>query len=475
MATPNPVGSNPTVVPSSSADRGNQPRPAASSSSTTSSITTASGDQHLSSSTSRRNPSGPKFEGATAELKGYVFEMHSAPTQYPRTLEQLQLYAGTHYTSSPEMASLFDDPPTKPSIATPPADPTSTHTDGQTITTFDQKLFETQVKAYHDRDHALRGHLRAFFLVVHGQCDTVLKSYLQGLADFKTKRLAGDCVWLLKEIRGLISKFDDTHYVHDAIHVTFCKFYGLHQSNKSTTDYYNAFRDAVNTLNLNHAWSLPPKEMNPDVALQGNTDDETRQNLREAQLACHFILNADNKRFGTLKSDLRTAFSRRTNQWPTTLEDAYRLLLVTESHLSQATSSTSSSTRSGQRIRGHQYQQVAQLPADLPATAVLLDTLATHSLFRDDQPLRDLQRVSPGLALQTQAGLFHADHLGSLSLDASVAIPVWHSPHAIANVLALRDLTPHFRVTMDTAESPTILVHRASGAAFRFDPAPNGL
>ena len=48
------------------------------------------------------------------------------------------------------------------------------------------------------------------------------------------------------------------------------------------------------------------------------------------ELAAALILNADNKHFGGLKSDLKTNYARRTDQWPKTLTAAYNLLVMQE-------------------------------------------------------------------------------------------------------------------------------------------------
>lgn len=275
--------------------------------------------------------------------------MGGLPTQFPKTLKQLRLYTGTKFPTTPELTTIFDDPPTTPTIVTPPAEPTGTGAENA-VTTFDTKLHEEKIKAYFRKLELLNGHQNALFLIIIGQCDLVLKSHLEANDLYLTSRTAGDCVWLLNQIRAVTSKFDVMHYTHDALHTATCWFYNLHQGNRSTADYYTAYKDALLTLTLNHAWSLPPLLQNTDPQLLGATDHDTQQNIRACQLACGFVLNADNRRFAKLKQELREQFARGTNQWPTTLDAPYRLLLTYETQQSQTTT-TRGNTSSNQSTK----------------------------------------------------------------------------------------------------------------------------
>jgi hypothetical protein len=276
----------------------------------------------------------------------------------------------------------------------------------------------------------------------------------------------------------------------------------------STSDYYRTFQDAIAALDLNRAWSDPPVQLNPDPQLTGATEAVTRRNIREAQLACHFILNADNRRFSRFKSDLRTNYSRGTDQWPKTVVAAYNLLLVEELHTNASGQSSrndatgrgpSSGDAGGNRgrhssrgppntsnrtpgahnpappssFRGHQYHQASRL--DGLEHSLLLDTLATHSLLRSADNLRDIRPAPEPLELHTQAGIFLATNRASFHGIPGCQLNVWHSPHAIANVVAMCDVAHQCRVTMDTAQDNAIFVHCPDGSVLRFGQMSNGL
>jgi hypothetical protein len=274
-----------------------------------------------------------------------------------------------------------------------------------------------------------------------------------------------------------------------------------------TNEYYRVFKDAVTSLDLNHAWDNPPAELNPDRALVGSTAAATRANIREAQLACHFILNSDNRRFAKLKHDLRTNFARGTDQWPKTLVDAYNSLLTEEATSENAARGfqradrpptrgdqapqRGSGNRTGGRnpnvgsangtsmdsshssLRGHQYHQAATLP-DVHGI-LLLDTLATHSLVRSPVHLLDIRPAPCSLELRTQAGVFRAHQLGTFQGLPGCAFDVWHSPDAVADVLAICDVVQHCRLTMDSHQDKAIFAHCPDGSVVRFGQLANGL
>ena len=418
------------------------------------------------------NAGGSHFEGACTALKGHVFTMGGGPAQYPRVVEQLHIYSGTEYSDTPEITSFFNEPPVAPVIPHPGDAPRPTgppDTGGNPTTTqFDVTVFETKVKKYCEKDDKLRGNRCALFLVIYGQCDPVIKSHLQSRSSFVNNRTNGDCLWLMEQIRGIVSRFDDTTYVHDSVHVAFCKFYGLHQGHRTTVEYYRLFQECVTTLDLNSAWSAPPAALNPVLP-----DANAR---RDAQLAAHFILNADNRRFAQLKADLRAQFARGTDQYPKTVQSAYRLLLTTETQTPDSRNApepTDSRRNASQRIRGHQY--LASAHAALPDSLWLLDTLASHSLFKCRLPIAKIQNSSTPLELVTQAGTFTAQRHGMFTGFPDCAIKTWFHPDAVANVLALCDVRTHCRVTMDTAADPAMLVHTPKGTVFRFAELSNGL
>ena len=85
-----------------------------------------------------------------------------------------------------------------------------------------------------------------------------------------------------------------------------------------------------------------------------------------------------------------------------------------------------------------------------------------HGIHDAKQPLR--LRCNAGVVTLTQQG-----YLGDYPE------PVWYDPDGVANIMSLRNLTKHYRVTMDSAVSNSLSVHKDNGDIYAFTPSDNGL
>ena len=358
-------------------------------------------------------------------------------------------------------------------------------------------MFRLDIKAYRTETRELDHDLSALFAVIFGQCNQALQATLLSQEAFSDREADGDCLWLLTEIRGAATRFDKTLYVHDALHELRARFYREHQGSRTTVEYYRAFDALVKTMNDNHAWSPPPLKQDTDPTVRGANDAITRHNIRERELAAAFIINADNKRFATLKADLRANYARGTNQWPSTLLDAYNLLVTQERNDTAArrqrkkdkdkdgnNTPPNGPSREKPPPRASDSHQFAmsqahnhatpQTSSRLPPGSILLDSESTCSIFRDASLLSDVQGTDPPLVLNTNGGPHTAHQMGNYHGLGS-PLRVWYNPNSLANVLALCDVRHKAQVTLDTARELAFLVHVPNGPPLRFTEHSTGL
>ena len=57
-----------------------------------------------------------KFSGHTPALKGQVFDASGSSTKYTETRKHIKVYATLEYKDTPDILSVFEDPPALPSI-----------------------------------------------------------------------------------------------------------------------------------------------------------------------------------------------------------------------------------------------------------------------------------------------------------------------------------------------------------------------
>ena len=260
----------------------------------------------------------------------------------------------------------------------------------------------------------------SFFSVVFGQCGHTLRAKLRSQAGFAEAELSSDCLWILAEIRGALTRFNKGSYVHEAIHDLWARFYREQQGMRSTVDYFNGFETLVKTLQENSAISAPSLNQDPDPDVIGSTDDNTRRNLQERALAVALIKNANNRRFSQLKDDLKTNYACGTDQWLKTLIAAYNLLVSHEWHETHkarvakraalsgkgdgntGTGGKGGTNPGGGGPKGHQFAVASSPP--FPHGSILLDSESSESIFNDLSLLSNIRASDPPLMLHTNGG-----------------------------------------------------------------------
>ena len=242
-------------------------------------------------------------------------------------------------------------------------------------------------------------------------------------------------------------------------------------------EYYHTFDAHVKTMDANHAWALPPLKQDPDAAVPGGSDDDHCRSSCDRELAAAFIINSDNKRFATLKADLRDNFAHGTDQWPKSLIDAYHLLVTKErndllaareKHPKRPKDPKEHERQQEKTPRdgdSHQFAMTTDRPghhSPFLTDCILLDSKSTESIFCEASLLTNLRQSNSPLTLHTNGGKHRAQQLGDYH-GLGAPLPVWYNPSSLANVLALRDVRQCIRVMLDTDAELAFLVHVPNG------------
>ena len=141
------------------------------------------------------------FIGATVEFDRHVFTMKDeytgAPSRFDETLQRGEVFVAKQYPKSARaMSSLFGGTPKNPSLAPPPEPIGEDREDDLTI-----RCYLEDRKEHLKLAKELENSLHSFFTVLWGQCSPGIQSKLSSKLDFLIKKEAGDCSWLLDEIR----------------------------------------------------------------------------------------------------------------------------------------------------------------------------------------------------------------------------------------------------------------------------------
>jgi len=119
--------------------------------------------------------------------------------------------------------------------------------------------------------------------------------------------------------------------------------------------------------------------------------------------------------------------------------------------------------------RSHVLNQTHE---NIPATWILIDSCSSVDIIASRELLRDIHIAHPPMRLHCNAGSVTLTEQGYFG---DYPVPVWYHPTGVANILSLRNVTQHFRVTMDSHRSNCITLHKHDGTVYKFYPSDTGL
>ncbi|KAG7374846.1 reverse transcriptase RNA-dependent DNA polymerase [Nitzschia inconspicua] len=123
-------------------------------------------------------------------------------------------------------------------------------------------------------------------------------------------------------------------------------------------------------------------------------------------------------------------------------------------------------------VRTRLAQVFTQRYGRLPKSWMLADSCSSVDIVSNPDLLRDIHQVDTPLVLHCNAGSVTLTHQGYLE---GYPEPVWYYPDGIANILSLRNLTKHYRISMDSSLHNGLCLHRCDGTTINFLPSDTGL
>ena len=179
-------------------------------------------------------------------MKGHVFQYHGESKnkqQYLKTMDALYAYINTTLDFACDVADMCKD---YTIVDLNDAQPTDTTEDiGSTA----YIIWIKKVDIYVERLTTLDNNLHTMFTVIWGQCSNMMQTKLKALPEYDTKAKEKDCVWLLKEIKGIMNHFDGSKYIYVSLDDATEEYYRYRQGNSQPLDsYYKTFKAHVEVL-----------------------------------------------------------------------------------------------------------------------------------------------------------------------------------------------------------------------------------
>jgi hypothetical protein len=169
----------------------------------------------------------PKFQGRNEDLKGRVFDCVDGKQadQYAVTMKEIAEYIGSNYVYGADIRwSLEHEAPFVVPKPTKPAD----STDAISV-----RIFEKEVDEYVKRKAKHTENSRKLFSLILGQCTEYLRAKLKALPGMKEDF---NFFNLIKALKGIIYKFDESSYYMEDLHESKIRLFMLRQGKDTTND-----------------------------------------------------------------------------------------------------------------------------------------------------------------------------------------------------------------------------------------------
>ena len=199
-------------------------------------------------------------------------------------------------------------------------------------------VWNEEMKNYLKRRNALQSNKRAVYAIVWGQCSLQMQSKIEALDDYEGKRDQCDCLWLLKEIRGVAHQFEGTRNIFISVHLAWERYYNFKQGPQQTLhSYFKDFQGIVEVLEHYGAGigAAGPyqKAVREEVkaanlnASKADVDRRVTLLAKNKSVAIAFLKGADKARYGGLWVDLENVYARGNDEYPNDLTGAHNLLV----------------------------------------------------------------------------------------------------------------------------------------------------
>ncbi|KAL3935506.1 MAG: hypothetical protein SGARI_002947, partial [Bacillariaceae sp.] len=194
----------------------------------------------------RFKPKSTRFEGATEELRGSVFDLgYDQSELYAKTSEQVAIYVGKTYSYGGRI-SVAIETLKPPNIATPPAPPGY---GTEKVNAADKFVWEAELKdILRDRKELTRQIAQLYSLVV-GQCSEPMVARIEAHPDYKKTSDDRNDIGLLRIVRSICYDFQDHKYSAQSIFEAKRRWYNCHQNKGETiSQYYEKFQNCMQVV-----------------------------------------------------------------------------------------------------------------------------------------------------------------------------------------------------------------------------------
>jgi hypothetical protein len=277
-----------------------------------------------------------------------VISPSASADKYTRSTEELIEHVDKTYKHGADISASLQNLAIK-KIAKPKDPATGVETERET----NKEIWKQEIRAYVARKAILEENLQKAYALIWGQCSDPLRAKLESAATHDDVATAKDSIALLKSIRATMYMSHAQRYEPLTCLDGLDRFIRLHQGkHQSLSSYLESFRNCTDVLDymtveigisakgieteLGNTPDAFGRPLSPDKASEGELVT-AKACVKEAFMAVKFLAGADKARYGTVIQDLENDYTKKDDNFPKTVVDAYNLLM----HWKQAPSQQS--------------------------------------------------------------------------------------------------------------------------------------
>lgn len=277
-----------------------------------------------------------KFKGLNEKLSGFTFDYGGTGNQdeYAKTIKAIINHIGQEFTNPRDIQTTLEDAVLY-SIPMP-KEPANYGTDKVNKT--ESLMFEKKVARYIIREDTLQDNLAKTFSLIWGQCTDNLKAKLESITDWKTIHHEKDALRLIQEVKNIIYKFEDQSYpMHSLFRANETVYLIKQKDDESNVKYYERFCNMVEaaeqygaSFGVDKACYTTDEDYKDLPGSEKTKESEiaaAQARTRERYLAYIFVYRLDYNRYQGMKKDLMNDCTKGKDNYPSTVLDAYNLIV----------------------------------------------------------------------------------------------------------------------------------------------------
>jgi len=286
----------------------------------------------------RKTSNNEKFKGFATAMEGNVFQLpeeNDNPMQFKNTKKALKNYCKEKYQV--DLSSLFQKECIQPTVLKP-IKPRKLNDDDASVDSVDLDAYKEELKIYVQETRKMQLALKALYSVIWGQCSPNVEAKLKIATAGKKWEESGNCAQLLNMLQQITMNYDHNRNKYMMMNKHIREFYAYRQKDEQDIHQYREVFDVmienihqfggnvchhprfVRELMVEDA--VDPDDKNMPKMVKGLYENKVKQRF----LAIQFLNGANSARYAQLIADLENSFSRGHDDYPETVDEAYRMM-----------------------------------------------------------------------------------------------------------------------------------------------------